>query len=53
MKMGLDFEFFENQVNISKLYAETFVKLFNTKIACCDWNNYEKYNDHLKKILLK
>ena len=38
---------------ISKIYAETFMKLFNTKMQCCDWNNYYAYIDELKKIILK
>lgn len=29
------------------------MKLFNTKLACCDWNNFDRYNEHLKLILLK
>jgi hypothetical protein len=30
----------DNTSDISKIYAETFMKLFNTKIACCDWKDY-------------
>ena len=39
--------------SISKIYAETFMKLFNTKMQCCDWNNYYDYVDNLKKIIMK
>lgn len=38
---------------VSKIYAETFMKLFNTKMACCDWKDYEKFTQHLKEIVLK
>ena len=38
--------------NISKIYSETFVKLFITKGACCDWYQYEWLVEHLKYILL-
>ena len=38
---------------VSKIYAETFMKLFNTKMACCDWRDYFKFTQHLKEIVLK
>lgn len=36
---------------IGKAYAETFVKLFNTKVACCDWSQLPAFTAHLKHIL--
>ena len=36
--------------HISKIYSETFVKLFVTKGACCDWYQYEWLVEHLKYI---
>lgn len=41
------------QSSISTVYAETFMKLFNTKMACCDWTNYFEFTEHLKEIVLK
>jgi len=29
------------------------MKLFNTKMACCDWSQYDEFNTHLKEIVLK
>ena len=48
-----------NQVNIahvesiSKIYSETFIKLYNTKLASCDWNHHQEFIEHLKHILMK
>lgn len=39
--------------HISKIYSETFVKLFVTKGACCDWYQYDWLVEHLKYILLQ
>lgn len=39
--------------NISSIYSETFVKLFVTKGACCDWYQYDWLVEHLKHILLQ
>lgn len=29
------------------------MKLFNTKMACCDWKDYFEFTEHLKQIVLK
>lgn len=29
--------------NFTKIYAEIFMKLFKTKMACCDWKDYNKF----------
>ena len=42
-----------NGTPISKVYAETFMKLYNTKMACCDWKDYSKFVEHLKAIVIK
>ena len=42
-----------SESRVSKIYAETFMKLFNTKMACCDWKNYDQFTQHLKEIVLK
>ena len=56
-KEGLNFEYLQSAQDeggsISKIYAETFVKLFNTKVACCDWKDLDKFTHHLKYILLR
>lgn len=51
---GLDTEQLDGNKTgqISKIYSETFVKLFVTKGACCDWHQYEWLVEHLKYILL-
>ena len=28
------------------------MKLFNTKMACCDWKDYFQFTEHLKTIVL-
>lgn len=38
---------------ISKIYSETFMKLFQTKMACCDWKDDVQFVQHLKQILIK
>lgn len=38
---------------MSKIYTETFVKLFKTKNASCDWSDYDQFVFHLKKIVIK
>ena len=54
---SLDFESLdkclESENSIGKAYAETFVKLFNTKVACCDWSQLGAFNAHLKHILTR
>ena len=39
--------------NFTKIYAETFMKLFKTKMSCCDWKDYFRFTQHLKEIVLK
>lgn len=29
------------------------MKLYKTKMACCDWQNYNAFIDHLKKIVIQ
>jgi len=44
---------FNQQESLSKIYTETFVKLFKTKNASCDWSDYDQFVFHLKKIVIK
>ena len=44
---------FQGQSQISKIYTETFVKLFTTKNSSCDWRDYFQFTSHLKQIVLK
>lgn len=38
---------------MSKFHADTFIKLFNTKQASCDWRYFDRSIEHLKFIVLK
>ena len=38
--------------SIADIYAQTFVKLFNAKMACCDWRDYDLLQAHLREIVL-
>jgi hypothetical protein len=29
------------------------MKLYNTKMACCDWKDYFQFVEHLKSIVIK
>jgi tetratricopeptide (TPR) repeat protein len=44
---------FADHSSIASIYSETFMKLFNAKTASCDWSDYQMYQDHLKKIVIK
>jgi hypothetical protein len=44
---------FNKHESLSKIYIETFVKLFKTKNASCDWSDYFELTQHLKSIVIK
>ena len=50
---SLDQVNFAQVESISKIYSETFMKLYNTKMASCDWNHHQEFIEHLKQILMK